>query len=77
MFQAYTETGPEAPAGDQFPIGTSGIMIGANGGARSHIALSENGGCTKKGIIMVLFMCREYQRVEHFTTGDGGIITEK
>src|SRR5262245_58076349 len=76
MLEAYAESRPETASRNDLPVGSSRVVIGTDRGARRHVALAQHKRGAQEGIVVVLFVCREYQRVQYLAAGYRRIIGE-
>src|SRR5574344_1238775 len=76
MLDAGAQSGPEAAACDDLAIRGAAVVVGTYSGSCGHIALSHDARRDEERIVVMLFVRREYQVVEHFAARDGGIVTQ-
>ena len=76
VLHAGAEARPEATRGHNLAVGGAAVVVGANGGTGSHVALSHDASRDEEGVVVMLLVRGEDEVVEHLAARDGGVVAQ-
>ena len=77
MLEVGGQPRPEAAARKNFPVGGTGVVVGADGGRRRNVGLAQDGGGDEEGGVVVLLVEGKDEVVQKLAAGHSGVVPQE